>query len=150
MRMKNSFLNFCLLLLAFFCLSSLAPGMKIIYRYKAFFACEQTDSFSMSKGDFEKLMASNLCAKDSANNLFTVTSFEITYAERGLYQDSTGLPIVFTDYSNQICKGDSIPKQWQADFKDRGYKGDTVFFDRITVNNNGKSSLCNRIKCVIK
>ena len=128
----------------------MAPGVKIIYRYKAYLACQQSDSISISKSDFEKLIASSICAKDSNQNLVPVTSFEITYAERGLFEDSTGLPIIFTDYSNQICKGDTIPIQWQNDFKDRGYKGDTVFFDRISIVDSGRSHLCKRIKCVIQ
>jgi hypothetical protein len=131
-------------------LAAFSPALKIVYRYNAFLACEKTDSISITKADFEKLVSSKLCAHDSANNVFPVASFEIIYAERGLFEDSTGLPIVFTDYSNQTCKGDSIPMKWQNDFKERGYKGDTVFFDRIIVTDKNKSNLCKRIKCVIR
>lgn len=140
---------FIALLASIICIS-FAPFPKIIYRYKAFLGCKQSDSFTISKDDFQRLIANKLCAKDSAGNVYPVSSFEITYAERGLFQDSTGLPIIFTDYSFTVCKGDSIPSFWQADFRERGYKGDTIYFDRISVVDTVKSNMCKRIKCVIK
>ncbi len=65
-------------------------------------------------------------------------------------RDTQSLTSRTADYSFTVCKGDSIPSFWQADFRERGYKGDTVYFDRISVVDSTKSNMCKRIKCVIK
>ena len=140
------FLNMALLLLSF----SEQP-VKLFYRYKAFFACTHTDSVHIVKTDFDQMMNLPICAKDSTGKVMAIESFEITYAERGLYQDSTGLPIIFTDYTITECKGDSIPKAWRDNFLEAGHKGDTVSFDRIVVRGEDrKPYFCKRIKCVIR
>jgi hypothetical protein len=84
-------------------------------------------------------------------NTFQLNSFDITYAERGLYQDSAGLPIIFTDYTHATCTGSAVPSDWVTLFKERSYKGDTVYIDNIKVRGaNQKLYPCNGIKVVIK
>lgn len=124
---------------------------KFYYRYKAFLACQFSDSIGVTKQEFDGLLTQPLCAKDSAGNVHKIESFEITYAERGLYQDSTGLPIIFTDYSIEECKGDSIPVKWKSNFYENGHKGDTVSIDRILVRGSDqKPYYCKRLKFVIR
>jgi hypothetical protein len=89
--------------------------------------------------------------KDSVGNLIKVESFEIIYAERGLYQDDEGLPIIVTDYSNVACTGDTIPKKWIQNFNERSYKGDTVYFDRVRLRTPDKKTVeCKSVKVVLK
>ncbi len=120
-------------------------------KFITYLGCAITDSVFVDKNLFDSLVALPICAKDSNNNYCKVQSFEITYAERGLYQDSTGLPIVVTDYSSVTCKGDTIPTAWKQIFHDRSYKGDTIYFDKIIAKSpDQKMRLCKGLKFVIK
>ena len=128
-----------------------ADGLVKKQKYKAYFGCTYTDSFQISVNEFKQLIHKPLCVKDSVGNLIKVESFEIIYAERGLYQDDEGLPIIVTDYSNVACIGDSIPKKWIQNFNERSYKGDTVYFDRVRLRTPDKKTLeCKSVKVVLK
>lgn len=128
-----------------------ANGLVKKQKYKAYFGCTYTDSFQISVNEFKQLIHKPLCVKDSVGNLIKVESFEIIYAERGLYQDDEGLPIIVTDYSNVACTGDSIPKKWIQNFNERSYKGDTVYFDRVRLRTPDKKTLeCKSVKVVLK
>lgn len=128
-----------------------ADGLVKKQKYKAYFGCTYTDSFQISVNEFKQLIHKPLCVKDSVGNLIKVESFEIIYAERGLYQDDEGLPIIVTDYSNVACTGDSIPKKWIQNFNERSYKGDTVYFDRVRLRTPDKKTLeCKSVKVVLK
>lgn len=147
--MMKQFLAFSLCLL----LCSFTDDPKITPKplYKAYFACNYTDVSSMEVSKFQQLMNQPLCGKDSNNNTYKVDGFEITYAERGLYQDSTGLPIISTDYSTGECKGDVISAEWKKAFMERAYKGDTVFFDHIVVRRPDNSTYkCKTVKIILK
>ena len=125
-----------------------ASGSK--FRFKAFLGCSSDTSF-VNKERFDQLAVLPLCAKDSNNTVFKIVSFDITYAERGLYQDSTGLPIVFTDYSNVSCTGDTIPSRWINIFKERGYRVDTIMFDRILVRTSeNKTQMCKAMRVILR
>jgi hypothetical protein len=150
-RKPISILSACVLLTVMsFTLSN--SDLKISYKYHAFIGCSNyTDSVMLDRNTFNELISKSFCAKDSNQAILPVTSFEITYAERGLYQDSTGLPIIFTDYSSTKCVGDALPKNWIDIFNERTYKGDTIYFDHImTKSQDNKSHLCKPIKVVIK
>lgn len=128
-----------------------ADGLVKKQKYKAYFGCTYTDSFQISVNEFKQLIHKPLCVKDSVGNLIKVESFEIIYAERGLYQDDEGLPIIVTDYSNVACIGDSIPKKWIQNFNERSYKGDTVYFDRVRLRTPDKKTVeCKSVKVVLK
>lgn len=119
--------------------------------YIAYLGCAVTDSLPVDKNVFDNLVAMPLCAKDSLQNYCKVQSFEVTYAERGLYQDSTGLPIVVTDYTQFSCKGDTIPKSWVDVFKQRSYRGDTIYIDKIIAKSpDQRMRLCRGLKMVIR
>ncbi len=121
------------------------------YMFTSYLGCAEMQSSFVPKNTFDSLVASRLCAKDSTKNMFPIQSFEITYAERGLYQDSSGLPIIFTDYSTVQCVNDTIPKRWVSLFKERSYKGDTVYFDNVKVlGSDNKSHPCKGLKIVIQ
>lgn len=141
-----------LLMLSFGLFSFLEDKPTIIKNpYKAYFACSYTDISTLEVSQFTTLIHQPICAKDSLNNIFAVERFEMTYAERGLYQDSTGLPIINTDYSMVSCKGDTIPKLWKDIFMERAYKGDTIYFDKVVVRApDRKAYQCKTIKLILK
>lgn len=119
-------------------------------KYKAFLGCTYTDNVTVDVNTFKKLMTLPLCAKDSANNVYKVKSFELTYAERGLYQDEEGLPIIFTDYSADSFVGDTLNSVWKRRFNESLYKGDTIYFERVICTAADKKNfLCKTLKVVI-
>lgn len=130
MKMKKMFGIFGALLFGMLLLAFAAPTVKK-YKYTGFFACQHADIVNIDVDLFKSLMKVPLCAKDSANNILKVRSFEILYAERGLYQDDEGLPIIYTDYSSDRFQGDTLTKYWKDKFTQRLYKGDTVFIENI-------------------
>ena len=135
--------------------SFMAPDNKALQaqrsKYVSYLGCEVTDAQAVSTADFLRLIQKPLCVKDSAGRLCKVQQFELSYAERGLYQDSTGLPIVVTEYSGTNCKGDTIPKAWQAIFAERAYKGDTILFGEIIATApDNKPRLCKGLRVVLK
>lgn len=150
--MEKKKIHIVLLLVACICLVSF-EGQKeaVSAKYKAYFGCMYTDNIMIDANTFKEFMKMPLCAKDSANNFYKIKSFDITYAERGLYQDDEGKPIIFTDYSSDSFTGDTINSYWKKSFNERLYKGDTVFFDRIICTASDKKNfICKTLKVVIK
>ena len=150
--MKNKKLHLFLLLLAGFSIVSF-DGQKeaVSTRRKAFFGCTYSDNSPIDVNTFKQMMMLPLCAKDSNNNIYKVRSFTVTYAERGLYQDDEGLPIIVTDYSSDNFNGDTLTPYWKNSFNERLYKGDTVYFERVMCTNSEKKNfLCKTLKLIIK
>jgi hypothetical protein len=136
--------SFVFLLCSF---SSEKPKSKM----DAFFACNYAHEVVMDVNQFTSLLNQPLCVKDSSSRIYKVEGFEITYAERGLYQDSSGLPIVTTDYTFDKCTGDSIPSKWKSIFKERAYKGDTIFIERVSAKDSSNQFVaCRGIKLILK
>ncbi|MEZ5045692.1 MAG: hypothetical protein R2831_01740 [Chitinophagaceae bacterium] len=152
MNKNNLFVFISLLSLVVFLAAWATPQqVKIAYAYHTFFACKHTDSIYVNKKDLISLSVQRLCAKDSAFTSYPIYSFDITYAERGLYQDSTGMPIVVTDYSFDKCQGDTLPMRWISIFQERAYPGDTIFIDNVkALDKNNKSISCKGFKLVVK
>jgi hypothetical protein len=150
--MKYNKLQLVFLLFATLCLSSF-DGQKepVSSRYKAFFGCSYTDISTIDANTFKQMMTQPLCAKDSSNTVYKVKSFTVTYAERGLYQDDEGLPIIVTDYSSDNFTGDTLNTLWKNNFNERLYKGDTVYFERVMCSNAEKRNfMCKTIKLIIR
>ncbi len=122
-----------LVAIVFFALSAFRPQGKNtrVPKLTTFFACKQDGRISMSAEQFLEFMEQPLCAKDSVQNLYRVSRFEILYAETGLYQDSAGLPIVHTDYQFANFEGDTISSYWKKMFREHTYRGDTIRFTNI-------------------
>lgn len=119
--------------------------------YKAYLGCTTGGSVNLNKQAFDQLIAQPLCAKDSNQAPVTIQSFEILYAERGLYQDSAGLPIIFTDYTRIPVEGNRLDRKWINEFAERSYKGDTVFIQNVKVAGaDKKSHLAEGVRVVIQ
>jgi len=78
-------------------------------------------------------MKQGLWGRDSSNVEYKVTSFNFTYAERNVYEDSTGNPIILSDYMIEHCDGDTVSATIAASLYQRTKAGDTVYIDQITL-----------------
>jgi hypothetical protein len=87
----------------------------------------------ISKGIFDSLVKQGLTAKDSAGKIYRVTGFAFNYAERNLYEDSVGNPLLLTDYLSEYCFGDTLTPFLKANIPERSKAGDTVYFDQVMV-----------------
>jgi hypothetical protein len=116
-----------------------------------YLGCIKSADLTLSKRSFDSLIALPFCAKDSTMKSFPIQSFKIIYAERGLFQDSAGLPIIVTDYTEFPVEGSTLPKLWVNQFKERSYKGDTVIIQHVKVlGPDKKSHACKGMKIIIK
>lgn len=146
---SNKWLFFLFFLMIW--ISSFAPNTAKKYKYKAFFGCHYSDEISLETNTFKEFMKRPFCAKYSNNNFFKVNSFELMYAERGLYQDDEGLPIIYTDYTSDRFVGDTLNAYWKNIFSQRLYKDDTVYFEKITcIAADNKHYECKPIKIILK
>ena len=141
--------------LSSFILSALSfaesDGVESDYKYKMYLACAQSGNQDMPKAEFDRLIAQPFCARDTNMNPVTIQNFEILYAERGLYQDSSGLPIIFTDYIKIPCQGNQLKQAWVDYFLERSYKGDTVYIEQVKVlGADNKSHLAEGMKIIIR
>lgn len=90
-----------------------------------------TQSGNISVKDFVTLIQSPLWAKDSRDSSFApVHSFRFTYAERGLYEDQQGKPMIFTDYMFYNCKS-QLDTFMLKDVRSRVKPGDTVLIEQV-------------------
>lgn len=122
------------------------------FKFNAQLGCNDMLGEFVAKKSFDSVIAFPLCARDSNNVIYPISGFDLTYAERGLYEDSTGLPIIFTDYTHAKIDGNTLPKKWIDIFKERSYKGDTVFFENIKVVGNAdtKANACKSLRIIIR
>ncbi len=85
----------------------------------------------ITKAEFDKLMKQGLTAHDSLGKKYKVISFEFTYAERSLYEDSVANLQVLTEYINGMCFGDTLSASIAGTLYERTKAGDTAFFDHV-------------------
>jgi hypothetical protein len=111
---------------------------KIVYSGSSYMGDHQTQSGSVSKEKFDALITLPLFAKDSNGVEHQVSDFSFTYAERALYQDSTGVPIITTDYFSTTCPGGRLSEDWIKNIQERSKPGDTAYFDYITTIDSTK------------
>lgn len=101
---------------------------KVVYKGKAYLAGGTIRSGKISKKQFDSLIALPLIAKDTTNAERSVSSFSFTYAERGVYEDSTGTPRIMTDYYATESEQGKLPVSWVTQIRSRTKEGDTVFY----------------------
>jgi len=98
--------------------------------------CNNNAGGTINKDQFLQLINSLVCGKDNKTNQnYPVASFDLTYCERALSEDSTGYPTIVTDYIMEPINGDAVPEKWKKAFTERLYKGDTVKFENIKIRN---------------
>jgi hypothetical protein len=111
---------------------------KIVHKGKAFLY-NGMGSGKISKRMFDSLLNYNLIARDTQNREHPVTQFSFTYAERGVYEDSTGKPQIMTDYYSAESDKGRLPDFWRNSIKERTKQGDTAMFYEI-ISNYGDSA----------
>ncbi len=87
----------------------------------------------ITKGVFDSLVKQGLTSRDSAGRVFKVTGFTFSYAERNLYEDSVGNPMILTDYLSEYCFGDTLTPFLKVNIPERSKVGDTLFVDQISL-----------------
>jgi hypothetical protein len=89
----------------------------------------------------DSLIRLPLVAKDSLGVERPVSAFFFTYIESGLYEDSTGHPMVMSDYWGTPSEGGLIPADWLKLLQLRMKVGDTVLYNQIvSMTDTGKNA----------
>ncbi len=137
--MKKIFLACGLLVGLFSVLNAQQGEKKTVYNGQGFLGDKITQSGKLPVEQFKAFMNQPVYVKDSTGKEFRAYDYTFTYAERGLFQDSLGSPIVVTDYFSTTCPGGQMSQDWIQLFGDRVKPGDTAFIDQITViDSSGK------------
>lgn len=96
-----------------------------------------TNGDRISVSMLDSVLSLPVCIYDSAGVKFDPIGYEFMYAERGVYEDSTGKPIVMTDYLTINVMGSTIPAFFKEDLKPIYKAGDTLIFWRVMGNKIG-------------
>ncbi|HET8572264.1 MAG TPA: hypothetical protein VFL76_00205 [Edaphocola sp.] len=80
---------------------------------------------------FDSLISRNLVVKDSAGNLLPVASYNFVYVNRGVYADSTGRPVIKSDYLYTVSDNGTLPGYWKKALIPQVKAGDTAIFTDI-------------------
>ena len=109
---------------------------KIVHKGKAFLADGKTGAGTtvISKVAFDSLIAYPLIARDTLGRDHKVLNFSFSYAERGLFEDSTGKLKIMTDYYATESEQGKLPEFWLKNIRERSKGGDTAYFDLIIAN----------------
>lgn len=107
---------------------------KIVHKGKACLADGKTGTGAISKAAFDSLVAYPLIARDTQGREHKVLSYAFSYAERGLFEDSTGKLKIMTDYYATESEKGKLPEFWLKNIRERSKAGDTVYFDLIISN----------------
>lgn len=87
---------------------------------------------AISKGQFDAAAKQGLIlsGKEAGG---VIKSFTFMYAERGLFEDSVGNPLILTDYLTEICDGAQLSAGVQSSIYERTKPGDTAYFNDIRI-----------------
>ncbi len=101
-----------------------AKGQAYIGQFKSFYGAVKADSLRAYLGQ-------SLIVKDSAGRSFPVSKFDLGYKELGLFEDSTGKPLILAELYTQPYSGDHLDSLWLKNLDERLGYGDTLFLDNI-------------------
>ena len=108
------------------------------YKGDTFLADQQTGSGNVSVKNFLSLIKDSVVAKDSRDDSFyTTTSFRLRYAQRGLFEDEAGNPLITTDYSFDVCDG-AVDTGLYSELGRKAKPGDTVFIESVKFLNKNR------------
>src|SRR5690606_21557174 len=80
----------------------------------------------------DSLLHQKLKAYDvKGKNILPIVGFELFYAERGLFEDSTGRPMIMTEYYHTQAAADTVPQYFLTSLKDLYKAGDTIKIQNI-------------------
>lgn len=108
---------------------------KVEYKGKTFLSDKVTQSGTISVSNFLKLIQDSMWVQDNRDNQFIAPgNFKFTYAERAMYEDEAGKPIIMTDYLFSNCRG-VVDSGMLVDMKYRAKPGDTAYIENVTFLN---------------
>lgn len=87
-----------------------------------------SDKSTVSVSLFDSLVAQSLLVKDSLGRVFPVHSFSLMYVSRGLYSDSTGHPVILSDYLYSASSNGVLPAYWINGLIPQVKAGDSAIF----------------------
>ena len=108
------------------------PALKIL-KPNVYLGHSDYSNGTIKKNTLDNLLKQGITSHDSTGKKYKVVSFDFTYAERNLYEDSVGNLIVVPEYLNQHCDGDTLNANISSTIYDRTKAGDTLFIDHIMV-----------------
>lgn len=104
---------------------------KVVFKGKTYLKGGQIGSGTVSKKDLVSLLQDGPVVRDSLGKEHAVILFTFTYAERGVFEDSTGRPVIMTDYYSIESDNGKIPDGWFRLLQQRLKKGDTATFSNV-------------------
>lgn len=103
---------------------------KIVHKGKTYLM-NGTGSGTISKRLFDSLINFNLMSRDTQNREHPVVQYTFTYAERGIFEDSTGKLKIMTDYYSVESDKGKLPEYWLRNIRERSKEGDTAMFFEV-------------------
>lgn len=124
---------------------AVAQGRKekkpVKFQGKSYLAGGQISRGSIGMTLLDSLIGLPLVAKDSLGTERPVSGFFFTYIESGLYEDSTGHPVIMSDYWGTPSEQGRIPADWLKLLRPRIKAGDTVLYNQIvSMSDTGKNA----------
>lgn len=106
-------------------------GTKPKPKGNAFLSGGQYGTGNIPLATFDALIGKAPIAKDSLGRECAVHSFDLTFAERGIFEDSTGRLTIMTDYYTTKSEDGKLDSFWVKELQYRAKIGDTVYMDNI-------------------
>src|SRR5690606_23156656 len=91
----------------------------------------QVGSGTVQLAVFDALVGEAPVARDSLGRICSIVKFDFTFAERGLFEDSTGRLTIMTDYYATQSEDGKLPEFWVKELRERAKVGDTLYFEDI-------------------
>lgn len=89
---------------------------------------------TLPRPDILKIVDSPLVVWDHKKMKHKVVSFEFTHESREItLNDTTGKPMIFSDFTGDVFKTDRLPALWSKHLKETLQQGDVLYFNNIIV-----------------
>ncbi len=103
---------------------------KVMYKGKSYLS-DGTGQGTISVSRFKSMLHNGLIAKDTAQVQHPVHSFIFMYAERGVFEDSTGKLRIMSDNFSLQCDSGKLPEMWVKGISTKAKAGDTAYYSNV-------------------
>lgn len=125
-----------------------SPQQQAATSYTAYLGHSTLSGGGIPKKVFDSLALQGITL---SNADASVKGFSFSYAQRTLYEDSVGNPIILVDLLSEYCLGDSLSAAVRKTISERTKQGDTAYFDNIKIElPNGAEGKAPSMKFVIE
>jgi hypothetical protein len=104
---------------------------KTFYKGRTYLAGGVITNGTISKAQFDSLIAYPLLARDTSGKEHPVITYTFVYAERGVFEDSMGKMKIMTDYYSVESDKGQMPDVWVKNVRKRSKSGDTAYFNEV-------------------